>query len=64
MSDYLRELWDPAAGWARADEKERPKLRQVSEEELKKILAEHLKWLESVKEEEEEALEQRLREFM
>ncbi len=64
MSDYLRELWDPAAGWARADEKERPKLRQVSEEELKKILAEHLKWLESVKEEEEEALEQRLRKFM
>ncbi len=63
MSDYPVKPWDPAAEPTRPDEEEGPK-RPVPEDELKDVLKEHEKWLKSVEDESDEALEQRLRKFM
>ena len=60
MSDYPEKPWDPAAEPAQPYEEEAPKL-PVPEDELKDVLKEHEKWLKSVEDESDEALERRLR---
>ena len=47
MSDEPKEPGDPAAEAPQPDEEESPKLREVSQEELKDILAAHEKWVKS-----------------
>ncbi|MCH9052413.1 MAG: pentapeptide repeat-containing protein [Proteobacteria bacterium] len=55
MSDDPKEPDDRAADSTQPDEAESPKLREVSEEELKEIFAAHRKWVESEGKEGEQA---------